>query len=106
MRDPRGGLGIYLGVALLLSSRIDIAQGHSKEAESVAKEALNLSEKRARQSEQSADVGEALLVLAQAQVAANDSTGTRESAARAVVALTNSLGADHSLTREALALPH
>lgn len=106
VRDPKGGLGTYLGPALLLSSRIAIAQGLSNDAETAAKEALNLSEKRARQAEQSADVGEALLVLAKAQRAGNEATGARESAGRAVVALTNSLGADHPLTREAQALPH
>jgi tRNA A-37 threonylcarbamoyl transferase component Bud32/tetratricopeptide (TPR) repeat protein len=105
-RDTKGGSGSSLGAALLLSSRIAIAQGHPKDAESAAREALSFSEKRARQLELSADVGEALLVLAEAQRAGSDPSGARESAGRAVVALTNSLGADHPLTREALALPH
>jgi tetratricopeptide (TPR) repeat protein/tRNA A-37 threonylcarbamoyl transferase component Bud32 len=104
VRDPKGGLGIYLGAALLLSSRIDLAQRHAQDAETAAKEALSTFEKRARQPEQSADVGEALLLLAQAQAAANNPAGAHESAARAVVSLTNSLGADVPLTREAQAL--
>jgi tetratricopeptide (TPR) repeat protein/tRNA A-37 threonylcarbamoyl transferase component Bud32 len=106
VRDPKGGLGSSLGPALLLSSRIAVAQGHIEDAESAAKEALSFSEKRARQPEFSADVGEALLVLAEAQRAGNDPSGARESAGRAVVALTNSLGADHPLTLKAVALPH
>ena len=106
MRDPKAGLGLLLGPALLLSSRIAVAQGHPQDAESAAQEVLSLFEKRARLPEQSADVGEALLVLAQAQASAHDSAAARASAEHAVVALTNSLGADHPLTREALVLSH
>jgi tetratricopeptide (TPR) repeat protein len=106
VRDPKGGLTSSLGAALLLSSRIAVAQGRSKDAETAAREALSFAEERARQSELSADVGEALLVLAEAQRAGNDASAARESAGRAVVALTNSLGADHPFTREATALPH
>jgi tetratricopeptide (TPR) repeat protein len=106
VRDPKGGLGSVLGAALLLSSRIAIAQRRTLDAENAAKEALSFSEEHARKPELSADVGEALLVLAEAQRGGNDPSGARESAGRAAVALTNSLGADHPLTREALALPH
>jgi len=101
VRDPKGGLGIYLGPALLLSSRIDVALGRTEDAESAAEEALSLFERRARQPEQSADVGEALLVLAQAKAGANDATAARAPASRAVVAPTNSLGADHPLSSRA-----
>jgi tetratricopeptide (TPR) repeat protein/tRNA A-37 threonylcarbamoyl transferase component Bud32 len=103
-RNPKTGFGPSLGRALLLSSRIAIAQGRTRDAESDAREALSFAEKRARQPELSADVGEALLVLAQAQLAANDPAGAHQSAARAGVALSNSLGADHPFTHDAQAL--
>jgi hypothetical protein len=103
-RDPKGGLGSALASALLLSSRIAIADRRGADADNAAKEALSIAERNARQPEHSADVGEALLRLAQARRAENDAPGLRDAAARAVVALTNSLGADHPLTREALAL--
>jgi tetratricopeptide (TPR) repeat protein len=104
VRDPKSGLTSSLGAALLLFSRIAVAQGRSKDAETAAREALGAYEKRARDPTRSADVGESLLRLAEAQSAANDSAGARDSAGRAVIALTNSLGADHPLTREAEAL--
>jgi eukaryotic-like serine/threonine-protein kinase len=101
MRDPKSNIGSYLPTALLLASRIATAQGRTADAASAASEALALFEKRARNPESSADVGEALLVLAQAQHAGNDLGGARKSAARALVALNNGLGPDHPMTVEA-----
>jgi hypothetical protein len=49
-------------------------------------------------------VGEAWLVLAQAQQARGDRTHSRKSADRASEALSNGLGPDHRLTRAARAL--
>ena len=104
VRDADSGGKTYLGATLLLAGRIAIAEGRAADAEGYAKEALAEAEAAARSADSSADVGEALLVLAQARHARGDGAGTHEASSRAVVSLTNSLGADAQLTREALAL--
>jgi serine/threonine-protein kinase len=101
MRDPDSNIGSYLPTALLLSSRIATAEGRTADAARAATEALDLWQKRARNAESSADVGEALLVLAQAQHAGKDLGAARQSAARALIALNNGLGPDHPMTTEA-----
>jgi serine/threonine-protein kinase len=95
---------LYLGSALLTESRIAAAQGRYVDAEAIATEALHLFERRARQAEQSADVGEALLILAQERRAQGDPTGTHRFANRAATCLTAALGPDHPLTQQAAAM--
>jgi tetratricopeptide (TPR) repeat protein len=55
---------LYLGSALLTAGRIAAARQHYPEAQDKAQQALDLFQQRARQPQQSADVGEALLLLA------------------------------------------
>ena len=57
-----------------------------------------------RDPRQSADVGEALLVLGSLKDARGDKATAADYARRSVEALTNSLGQQHRLTQEAAAL--
>jgi hypothetical protein len=67
----------------------------------LAREALQIDESRARDPAQSADVGEAALQLASIKSQMNDRKTAIDLAARASIALGNSVGAEHSLTRAA-----
>ncbi len=74
------------------------------QAEAFARDALRISEGIARDPAQSADVGEAALVLAALHQAKGDRAAARASVDRALEALGNGLGPEHPLTREAAAL--
>jgi len=101
---PAKSDGLGPTAALTAASRIYLARNQLPRAESLARDALRISEGIARDPAQSADVGEAALVLAALQRAKGDRAAARSSVDRAVVALTNSLGGDHLVTREAQAL--
>jgi tetratricopeptide (TPR) repeat protein len=101
---PSATNGLGLTAALTAASRIYLAKNQPARAESFARAALQISEGIARDPAQSADVGEAALVLATLQRAKGDRAGARTSAERAVQALTNGLGGDHAITKEATAL--
>ena len=66
-----------------------------------AQQAVVEYERIARNPGRSADVGEALLLLARAQAAAGDAAVARSSAARAAAALTAGYGERHGLTEQA-----
>ncbi len=85
-----------------LDARAALAAGQPERALQRAGQAVALAERVARQPAHSADVGEALLVLARAEQAAGRPAA--ETARRAAEALRASLGASHALTRDALAL--
>ncbi|HKQ12911.1 MAG TPA: serine/threonine-protein kinase [Steroidobacteraceae bacterium] len=101
---PSATNGLGLTAALTAAARIYLAQNQLPQAESFATAALQISEGIARIPTQSADVGEAALVLAAVQQAKADRAAARSNANRAVEALTNGLGGDHASTREATAL--
>jgi hypothetical protein len=90
--------------ALTVASRVYLQNGEPDRAETFAAAALRIAESVARDPTQSADVGEALQALAAAQAARGERGAARGSAQRAAQALTNSLGAGHLLTRQALDL--
>jgi serine/threonine protein kinase/tetratricopeptide (TPR) repeat protein len=92
--------------ALTLASRIALKNNQPDQAHTYAAAALRISESIARDPGHSADVGEALLALAAAQVARGDRLAARNSAQRAVEALAHSLGEEHRLSREASVLRH
>jgi tetratricopeptide (TPR) repeat protein len=94
--DVRPSLDLAAGAALAL--------GRSTEAERFARQALSVAEAVARGPDTSANVGEALLLLAKAEIAQGRATEAKALLERAARCLTNGLGADHDLTREALAL--
>jgi hypothetical protein len=86
------------------STKVALAQKRYADAASLAKELLQECERRARNPEISADVGEASLLLAQAKAASGDSQGMQDAARRAVTSLSAALGPDHALTRAAFNL--
>ncbi len=83
---------------LLLHSRLQLARASPDEAAGAARAALTLFESNTLEPEQSADVGEALLALALAQLAMNDAAAARQNLERASLSLQNGLGPDHRLT--------
>ncbi len=93
----------FLSAALCVAARIYAKAVQPTEAESFAAAALRLSESIARDPRQSADVGEALLVLASVK-RGGGTTMDQVQVERASEALANSLGPEHRLTREAQGL--
>lgn len=91
-----------LGAALRLGSRAQIAKSNRVRALQMAQAAVAVSEKVARDPSHSADVGEALLILAQAQQMWGRPEDAAANAQRAHRALTHGLDGEHRLTREAL----
>jgi serine/threonine protein kinase/tetratricopeptide (TPR) repeat protein len=90
-----------LPAALRSAARIELSGGSPALAERYARAAVELAAAVARNPEQSADVGEALLLLGLAQRETRDLSAARESFGRATTSLANGLGAEHQLTREA-----
>jgi serine/threonine-protein kinase len=101
---PAASNGLGLTAALAAAARIYAAKGQLPQAEAFARDALRISEGIARDPAQSADVGEAALVLASLYEAKGHRAAARASVARSLQALGNGLGAEHPLTREAAAL--
>jgi tetratricopeptide (TPR) repeat protein len=93
--------GALLPAALRAAARIELAGGSPAVAERYARAAVELAETVARDPARSADVGEALLLLGLAQREGKNPSSAHGSLERAVVSLTNGLGAGHRLTREA-----
>ncbi len=90
-----------LPAALRAAARMELATTSPSAAESYALDAVELAEAVARDPARSADVGEALLLLGLAQQHGGNASPARASLGRAVVSLTNGLGAEHPLTLEA-----
>jgi eukaryotic-like serine/threonine-protein kinase len=96
--DPQAGRGPRIAGAWLVRARIRLAQGRADAAIDSAAAAVRLYEAHTIDAGQSADVGEALLALAQAQIAAGRLEEARRSLERAAACLRNGLGPDHVLT--------
>ena len=103
MGYPAQRTNVRLADALTLRSQVELALGRNDDALQTAREALRVAEEHALDSTRSADVGAALMVMAQAQRALGDVGGARSSAQRARQSLTVGLGPDHSETRAAAA---
>jgi eukaryotic-like serine/threonine-protein kinase len=86
---------------LSVASRVALAENSAAELERFARAALALNEPNARGPDTSADVGEALLRLAQARGMQGNGEEMRSLLERAVRCLTNGMGEDHPLTLEA-----
>jgi tetratricopeptide (TPR) repeat protein len=99
---PRRRGSDKLAPALITRAHAQSMLGRQPEALASAREALSVAESQALSVDQSADVGAALMAMAESQRAQGD-PGARASAARAVIALTRSLGPTHSETRTAAA---
>ncbi len=98
---PTGARPPGVSAALVTAARIYLRSGDLDKAETFAQAALDLSEATARDPQESADVGEALLVVSQVRRARGATGDLRPSLERAQQALTNGLGPEHRLTREA-----
>jgi tetratricopeptide (TPR) repeat protein len=98
------GPSAYLGNAYAAASRIALADHRFADAETAAARSVAVFEKRSRKPELSANVGESLLLLAEAQRGQGNITESRAAAASAVTSLSSGLGAGHPLTIEAIAL--
>ena len=90
--------------ALLVAAHVAEASGNLQEVSRYAAAALQIAQKRASNPERSADVGEALLVLAMVHYAQGDVAAAVPLVQRARTTLGNALGPQHSLTRAAAAL--
>jgi serine/threonine protein kinase/tetratricopeptide (TPR) repeat protein len=88
--------------ALITAARVYLASGENETALGFATAALRLTQGVARDVKESADVGEAQLVMAMAQKARGSRTEARLAIQRAVEALRNALGERHALTRAAI----
>jgi serine/threonine-protein kinase len=104
LRPVDSSTRLFFPYALLWSAKTAVAQRRFTDAVLRSEEALRESRQRARDPTRSADVGEELLVLAEAKRALDDRSGLCGSARAAMVSLRASLGDDHALTREASAL--
>jgi tetratricopeptide (TPR) repeat protein len=92
---------IALGAALRVAARVYYADGNPQRALQAATDAVAMAQRVARDPARSADFGEALLLLAQAQRSAGDAAHSASTAQRAAVSLAAGLGENHPLTREA-----
>jgi serine/threonine-protein kinase len=101
---PANGESGEARAALEAASRASLLLGNPPDAEKFARQALGMAEAIARGPDTSADVGEALLLVAKAQLARGQTQDTHSELERAVRSLTNGLGAAHPLTQEALKL--
>ena len=99
---PVSGKGREARPAFELAAEAALALGRPVDAENFAREGLHLAEAVARGPDTSADVGEALLLLAKAEIAQGHATEAQPLLERAAHSLTNGLGRDHDLTREAV----
>jgi len=87
--------------ALLGAARIALAMNQHADAEKFATAALQISERNARRTDSSADVGQALLLLAQATAHTASAATLRSRLERATRCLSNGLHPEHRLTAEA-----
>jgi hypothetical protein len=99
---PQQRVANRLADLLTLKARAELALGRSAAALTTARDALTIAEGSATRPERSAEVGAALMTIAEAQRATGNAESARESAKRAAVALAGGLGPDHSETRDAL----
>ena len=86
---------------LLFAAQMALSEGAVSDAERYANDALATATAVSRGPDTSADVGEALLRLAQSRLAAGVTEGTRALLERAVRCLSNGLDPNHPLTAEA-----
>jgi serine/threonine protein kinase len=87
--------------ALLTQARIELARARPDAALEAARGAAGIFERIALDPDRSADHGESMLVLAQAQAALGDDSAARTSLVRAGAVLRDNLGGEHPLARQA-----
>jgi len=104
LEKPAANTPFYLIRLGRAASRVALAKGDAAAAEKSASELLHIAESVARDAASSADVGEALLLRAQARIGLGDREGARSLLERAAVSLSKGLGADHPMTQSAYRL--
>jgi hypothetical protein len=98
------GDAVARAATLRIASRIALASSDAARAQTRATDAVAAAQHLARDPEKSADLGEALLLLAQAQQALGRHAEAVTSATRAASSLAAGLSEGHPLTRQALAI--
>jgi tetratricopeptide (TPR) repeat protein len=101
---PQKRVANQLALMVLTKARAQLALGQPAAALATARDALAIAETNAPKPEQSATVGAALMVIANASRAMGDERTALSSARRAATALSHGLGPNHSETRAATAL--
>lgn len=101
---PADKTGPGLKNALRVAAKIALASGDAEDAEAFATEFFEMSAAIARDPAFSADVGQALLLRAEARLALGKTTDARNDLHQAIESLTNGLGAQHPDTRQAHSL--
>ena len=81
------------------AATVALAKGDSTAADTFAAESLRIAESVARDASASADVGEALLLQAQAKIARGENESARPLLEQASTSLEGGLGTDHPLTQ-------
>lgn len=102
--DPRKRDIPLLKLLLPTLARLSLAEGDPVRAQTYAADALSIACSVARPGRHSADVGEAMLLLCKARHLAGHDDDARRDIGQALDDLHASLGAEHSLTREARSL--
>jgi hypothetical protein len=90
--------------SLSIAAQASLALGKPQDAEKFAQQSLGIAEGVAREPDTSADVGEALLLVAKAKIAEGRPAEARSLPERSVRCLTNGYGAHHPRTEEAVHL--
>ncbi len=101
MGHPGAKDSFPLAAALQVAAQVHLASGGGSRAEGYAKAATEVAERLARDPAVSAHVGEALLLLAQAQRLQHRDAESAATARRAMPILAAAGGDDHRLTRDA-----
>jgi tetratricopeptide (TPR) repeat protein len=99
--QPTASSPVYRVKLDRVAAMVTLARGDAPGAASAAEQALRVAEGLARAPSASADVGEALLLRAQALLMQGHTSMARPLLERAIVALGNGLGPVHALTRRA-----
>jgi serine/threonine-protein kinase len=102
--DPARPTSRTARAALNTASAAAVGMGRAADGERFARQALELAQSVARGPDTSADVGEALLLLAKAEIAQGRTVEAQPLLEQAARCLSNGLGAEHALTREAKTL--
>lgn len=100
---PQRRVANQLALMVLVKARAQLALGQPAQALATARDALTIAEANAPNPEQSATVGAALMLIANASRATGDERTALASAQRAAAALSQGLGPNHSETRAATA---
>jgi hypothetical protein len=93
-----------VAAALRVAARVHALANDFEGSKALAQQAVELAQRLARDPTHSADVGESLLLLAQAQQHLGDRVACGPTARRATAALEYGLGTQHALTQAARGL--